>query len=360
MPAHDDVVPLRPQRISKTSVLYVLLFLLACFYVVQSTMVNDTPYINLHVWGQGHEKLPYQRRDLLAPLLRAAEHNHTLMQHAAAQHGLGTFADPLNYPLFFINLASLILCGLMATLMYRYASRGPLWWLPSSLLLILFIVSVSLRWEHRYLFPYDMLSMFFFTLGLFCIYCDRAWLLIPLMPIATANRETTIMWIPLLLLFAWHRHKTPHESLQSRRHVLVPLFIAAALAVIWLLTVHHMAAPFLHNDASENYPRFFKNLHALLTLKGVIESVSAFAFSVPFLFIFRNRITDPLLKTFFPILPLWILIMLYQGEIVESRVFAELFPYAAVTATLILQKTYLPLDSDTVRRPSDASTGGDC
>ena len=321
---------------------FCILYLFACFYLVQSARVNDIPYINLHDWAHGRAGLPYQRRDLLAPLLRAAEQNPSIGRRVAAQHGLGIFADPDNYPLFVINLASILLSGLLVTLLYRRASKGPLWWLPASLLLVFLVFSISLRWEHRYLFPYDLLSMFFFTLGLVLI--DRGWayLLIPLMPLATANRETTIMWVPLLAITAWLTYRNEADRARARRQVLLFAATATVLVVLWAVTVHHMAAPYLHNDASENYPRFSKNLHAMLTLKGWIEPFSAFAFTLPFLLAFHRRVQYPVIRaTLITMLPLWFAIMFYQGEIVESRVFAEMLPFAAVAAVLIFEGTYI-------------------
>ena len=318
--------------------IYGILFLIPCFYVVQATMVNDSTYVDLHNWAHGTAKLPYQHRDLIAPVLRLAEKSPVLIRQAAAHNGLGIFADAMNYPLFLINWVSLYLCGVLATALYRIASKGRLWWLPASVLLVFFIVSVSLRWEHRYLFPYDLLSMFFFTLGLFLIYRGWLWPLLLLMPLATANRETTIMWIPLLLLGAVDQYRT--NSL-PRRRLLEILSITALLCILWLITVHHMAAPYIHNDASETYPRLWSNLRAIRTWKGIVETGSAFAFSGFFLFAYRRRIADTSLRAYMLILPLWFTILFYQGEIVESRVFAELFPFAAVAATLIFEATYL-------------------
>ena len=70
-------------------------------------MVNDSTYVDLHSWAHGTAKLPYQRRDLIAPLLRLTEKSPVLTRSADGHYGLGIFADAMNYPLFVINLLSL-------------------------------------------------------------------------------------------------------------------------------------------------------------------------------------------------------------------------------------------------------------
>jgi hypothetical protein len=332
-----DLMPIERSSRRGTHLLYVVLFLFACFYTVHSTLSNDSAYVNLHVWAHGGAMLPYQKRALLVPLLRAAEHNRYLVHAAATNIGIGVFADPLTYPLFAIDLLSLIGCGFFVTRLYRHASSGRLYWMPSALMLVFFIVSVGFRWEHNYIFPYDFLSMFFFTAGVYWIYSGIMWPLILLMPIATYNRETTIMWVPLLLLAAWHWHR------QGRtRRVRTLCVTAAALLVIWVTVTHWMALQYPNNDASEAYPRLMENIHHLLGIKGWIQMLSAFAFTMPFILLRHRNISDRLLRTFLWIVPLWFAIMFYQGEIIESRVFTELLPYVAVIATLELERELEP------------------
>lgn len=328
----------------RNAVIYILLFLAGCFYTVHSTLTNDSPYVNLRAWSEGRERLPYQKRALLVPLIRAAEHNSRLARMGASHKGLGIFEEPANYVLFVIDFSALVGCGLLVTFLYRRASNnGALIWLPSTLLLMFFVITVGFRWEHQDIFPYDFLSMFLFSLGLYFIYRGWLWPLFVLMPIATYNRETTIMWVPLLLLAAW---VSSLEGGSQRRRVMQLCITAAILLAAWVVITHRMAQPFLHNNAMDDYPRFFKNIRYVSGPKGLIQTISVFAFTLPFLCLYFRRIPDRLLRTFFYVVPLWFGVMFYQGEIIESRVFAELIPYVAVISVLIFESSYLPAPHD--------------
>ena len=319
-------------------ILYVCTFILASLYVVHTALVQTSTHIDLNRWIEGHERLPFQRRALLIPFLHLIAHSPSV-QHFASTRSY-VLADPINVGLVVIDFLSLLGCGLLATWLYdRGTHAGRLRWAPSALMLVLYVFTAAFRYEARFIFPYDMLSMFFFTLGLYLIYRNRIWPLFLLFPVATLNRESTVMWIPLFLLAGFYRART---SSHPRQTWIRTGWISAAMTVLWVVEMHWINSFYPGNDRSEDFPRFFENLHMLTHLREWDQLFSLFAFTLPFALLSWRKIDDPVLRSFFPIVPIWVAVIFYQGVITEGRVFSELIPYYAVIAVLIFEHIYMP------------------
>jgi hypothetical protein len=319
-------------------ILYIATFMMASLFVVHTSLVNTTTHIDLYKWIAGQEKLPFQRRLLLIPLVRATAHLSIFQHFSTTRHYL--LFDPVNIALVVVDFLSMLGCGALVTLLYdRTTHNGSLRWAPSALLLMLYVFTCGFRYEARFIFPYDMLSMFFFTLGLYFIHSNRLWALLLLMPVATLNRETTLMWAPLLLMAGRYRARI---SSNPRSVWIKTALTTAAVIVLWLGITHWTKSLYPRNDASEDYPRILENLALLVSFREWDQLFSLFAFTLPFLLIFRRDIDDGVLRNFIPIIPLWVALMFYQGVFVEGRIFGELLPYAAVISVLIFEHIYQP------------------
>jgi hypothetical protein len=315
---------------------YVIMLCVACFYLIHSTIVIANRYVFIYAWMDGHERLPFQKRKLILPLLRWASTSPTIKH--VAQH-LNHMTDPLLVMMWIVDFFALLGCALIATLLYDAASKDSrLRWAPSALTVAFYTFTAVMRYEHRFIFPYDMLGMFFFTLGIYLIYKNWLWALVILMPIATYNRETTLLWVPLILLAGQY---LATRSSEPRKVWLRSGLAAAAIVVIWVAIEHHLQFEYRFNNKSEDYPRFWENILTLMQPTKWDETLSPFAFSLPFLAMLFPRVKDGLLRKFFWIVPIWIVVMFYQAIIFESRIFDELCPYMAVMAVLIFESTYM-------------------
>jgi hypothetical protein len=333
-------------------VLYICSFAIAALYVVHAGFVNTTPYIDLSQWLSGHERLPFQKRALLIPLLRAFDHSPAV-QHFAKTRSF-VLAQPVKIGLVVIDFLSLLGCGFLATRIYDRATHsGRLRWAPSALMLVLYVFTAGFRYESNFIFPYDMLSMFFFTLGIYLIQRNKIWMLFILFPIATLNRETTLMWAPVLLLAGRYRAKF---SCQPHRVWIKTALTTTALVLMWFAMMHFINGRYPHNDRSEDFPRIFYNIRLLFSPKDWDQLLSLFAFTLPFALLSWRKIDDGLLRNIFPIVPLWVALMFYQGVIIEGRIFSELLPYYAVVSVLIFEHIYLVYPAADALEEEEADT----
>jgi hypothetical protein len=108
------------------------------------------------------------------------------------------------------------------------------------------------------------------------------------------------------------------------------------LSVIWCLIVgylHHKYA----GHPSEASSRVMGNL--LKLTKPVLwpAILSGSAFLLPWIFWRRDLITARPLRACVMVLPLWVLILFYAGQILEVRIYGDISVFVAVCAVAILR-----------------------
>lgn len=320
-------------------------------------------YLNLRRFAHGYERLPFQTRLLLAPLLRWAQHSAFMVHYASRlamngyffPHGIG----PSEALEFWLDIPCVLIAGWVALRIYRAASRRHLLgWLVYPFFLVLCTVSYILHTVQNYRFVYDLPSLAFFALGLYLIYFRKSpILLVALFAIATLNRETTLFLIPFYLLseLAPRGRCDLSESAPDHRLFLLSaipavqhlrwkrlfrpevLFTAGVMLaywIVWHLFVFHL---FRHN-ASEYYPRAQFNFYCFRRLRYWPQLASACGFLLPLLPVFRRHIHDAQLRLWMAMIPVWYALMFIWGILVETRVFGELLPFMAVLGTLIAEE----------------------
>ncbi len=191
----------RPIRVGPLVVF--ALNLLATVQVVWFYLARVECHIRLLPYEQGRERIPFQYRLLLMRPMRWA-HASPAVQSAAAwltvQRGFfpnGVRAEGLVQA--GIDLLCVCVAGLGARRLYVLSSPTGLltpYLYPLTLLMVL--NTYVLLTMHSYRFIYDLPSLAFFSLGLFCIYARKhACWLAAVFVVGTFNRETTL----LLLIF---------------------------------------------------------------------------------------------------------------------------------------------------------------
>jgi hypothetical protein len=334
----------RPSECRLWRPLLLLSYLMATVQVAGCYFTLVRPYINTSMYEAGAERLPFQTRVLMMPLMRWAHHSQWAAASAAfLSHSRFWYlkpAEPEAMVQLWINIASLMAAGYATQQIYRGAresSGTPSGFLEPfvyPLFLMLCAVQYILHTIQNFRFLYDLPGVAFFAVGLYLIYFRRHPLLFAgLFVIATLNRETTLLLLPFYMLseatrganFAWKKTISP-----AALSVVVPL---AALWLSWHFYIFHV---FKHN-ISEYYPRVSLNLYTLVHPRYWPQLLSAGGYVLPFLILFRKRIADPQLRAWLWVLPLWLGFMFFWGILVETRVFGELISYLTCIAMLVAE-----------------------
>jgi hypothetical protein len=344
------------------------LYLLMTVQFVGCYLFLSRPYIDLHKYAYGYERLPFQPRLLLAPLFRWSEHSLLMIRLASHwstnsyffPHGIG----PGGVLQFYIDVPCVLIAGWVALRLYQAASRRRLLgWLVYPLFLVLCVITYILHAVQNYRFIYDMPSLMFFALGLYLIYFRKPTILfVALFAVATLNRETTLLLIPFFLLStciqpenalspttveASGQHSihlslipagsAPHRFEWKRvfqLEVAVPAALMLAYWAAWHLFIFHL----FRNNASEYYSRLNFNWYCFRRLRYYPQIFSAFGYLLPFVILFRKHLHDAQLRLWMWAIPAWVALMAIWGILVETRVYGELLPFVACAATLIAEE----------------------
>lgn len=290
-------------------------------------------WINLDTYAAGVEKMPFQGRMLMMFPLRWAEHSARLVRFAS--HHAGPMHTPDLIVVSTVALFCMAATGLLVTRWYRQVSGMRLFpWLPYTLLLTISYFNYILHCEQNFLYPYDLLSLWFFTTGVWLIYTRRFWWLLLLFPVATLNRETTIFLIPLLLLDSC----CEKDRLRLKNLLQPMLWVKVALLFgIWepiQLYVHQR----FRNNPTDLGSHVSVNLVYFSHPQFWPQLLSMGAFLPLFVLRFRRDIEDFRLRTYLWILPLWYALMFYFGMLVETRIFGELGGLLALVCALIFER----------------------
>ncbi len=224
-----------------------------------------------------------------------------------------------------INVASLLAAGWFTIRIYRASSpRRLLEPLVYPLLLVACACTYVLHTVQNFRFIYDLPSLAFFSAAMYLIYFRKPWAYFAaLFVLATINRETTLLLLPLYMI---DRASDGHGM--RWKNVIEPaaLLRVLPLAVFWAawqIFVHHR---FAHNP-SELYPRLNWNVKSLLAPFAWPQLLSASGYLLIFVVGYRKRISDPQLRSWFWIVPIWCVFMFVYGILIETRVFGELIPF---------------------------------
>ena len=212
--------------------------------------------------------------------------------------------------------------------MYWPKARVPL--LPFAVLIVVFFFDFYL--SVPYSFPYDPVSMMFLGWGLYLVLTDKFWWLLPLFAVATWNRETTVFLILARAAIALSREGRWKLRAVKMRDVLE----IGLLCGVWVaieLALHHKYA----GNATEAGARITGNLHNMLRPVLWPAILSGSAFLMPWIYWRRDLISAARLRACVLVLPLWVLMLLCVGQILEVRIYGDIAVFIAVCAAAILR-----------------------
>ena len=335
----------------KKYVSWLLVFLYGCatLQFVRYYCKTTDFYLNMSAYLSGHERLPFQERVFPIALLRPMFRSQWLMGHMA--HSNGAFTPELG-PFYLLSLVSVAIAGIYTQRLYNLVSaRHSLSFLVYPIFLFATMWSYAIHSEADYSYPYDLPSVAFFAAGLYYIYRRSYAGLFLVVLIGTFNRETTLFLIALYGIDSASRAvMSPRLAsavrLPERRPLrwlgrfdlkLVSWPRVAALGIVWLSIKLLLAHRFAANSNAENFLRIDYNL-ARLSPRLLPALLNICGYTIPLIVVFCRSLKPARFQNYLWILPVWFAIMFCSGVLVETRIYGELCPYAAVALVLIMEE----------------------
>jgi hypothetical protein len=322
---------------------------LKIFYVLATVQVAwcyfwlTRPYVNTFLYEHGQERMPFQGRCLMMPIFRLANSSSALhftgKLFAISHFWFPRPVQPEVLVQAVINIACLAITGFLTTRLYQASSRQRLLTpLIYPLTLITFAATYVFHTVQNFRFTYDLPSLAFFTTALYLIYFRRHWAwFAALFLIATINRETTLLLLPLYLIdYAFQNGRIRVQRFFDPKALALVVPLALYWAV-WVFFIHHHFAA----NRSEFYPRLSWNIKSLLLPHAWPQLLSTCGYLLPFVLLMRNRLPNQRLRAWLWLVPIWIVFMFSYGILIETRVFGELIPLVVCSSALIFEQMLL-------------------
>lgn len=296
-------------------------------------------YVNTGLYEQGRERMPFQGRMLMMLPMRLAHASFVLRWLARFfKVSYFWFPRPVSPEVMIqaaVNVICLLLAGALTTKIYEASSeRGVLTPLVYPLFLVACAATYVMHTVQNFRFVYDLPSLAFFAGAMYLIYFRKHWASFALLfMVATVNRETTLLLLPLYAINEAVKGGRLRWRLLFRPRTLMVVLPLAVFWGAWLIFVRHL---FAHNP-SEFYPRINWNVKSLLVPQAWPQLLSTSAYLMLFVVAMRRRITDPQLRAWLWLLPIWFAFMFVFGILIETRVFGELIPFVVCATALILE-----------------------
>jgi hypothetical protein len=318
------------------------LFFLAALLLVTThfslAYISETaPFLSLRAFAAGLESQPFQERVLTAWLLRGADR----FDSSQVEHGLhrmlpamGAAFDESTVVLLMIAWLSMA-ASIVITRETLVELTGDALFSSWAAFLVPYMAYFTyiLNFGPHFLLPYDLPSLFFFCAGFYLLVMRRALLLIPLIAVATLNRETSLFLIVFYVVFElWPRG-------ERKRRAAVFAY-AAGMLTAWIamrLIVLHLYG---HNPVALGSAglKLRQNLGFLVKPQHWPAFASVFGFTWPVAIVCRRYLAPGFLRGGLIIVALWFLLMLFVGVLIEIRIFGELISYMSVAVGVILHR----------------------
>jgi hypothetical protein len=318
----------------------ILIYCLATVQFVWCYLWLTRPYVNTFLYEQGSERMPFQGRALMMLPMRWA-HQSAVLRLFSEPFALSRFwfPRPVHAEVLAqaaINVICLLAAGYFTTKIYQASSkRGLLTPMVYPLLLVVCGATYVMHTVQNFRFIYDLPSLAFFAGAMYLMYLQKhRGYFAALFVVATINRETTLLLLPLYMLngaVQGGRLQWPRLFRSRTLMVVVPLAMFWAL---WQVFIRHVFA----GNVSEFYPRINWNVKSLLAPQAWPQLLSACGYLLLFVVVLRRRIDDARLKAWLWIVPIWLVFMFVYGILIETRVFGELIPLIVCAATLIVEE----------------------
>ncbi len=329
-------------------------YLLATIQFVWCYLWLTRPYVSTALYERGQERMPFQGRMLMMFPMRWAHQSHLLSwiaQPFARSHFW--FPKPVAPEVLVqavIGVACLLVAGWMTTSIYKGSSRhGLLTPIVYPVLLVVCGTTYVMHTVQNFRFIYDLPSLAFFSIAMYLIYFQRHWAwFVALFLVATVNRETTLLLLPLFAINGALQDGRLHWKKIVQPRTLAVVLPLAVFWTAWQFFLHHH---FAHN-VSELYPRINWNVKSLAAPLAWPQLLSAGGYLLLFTILMRDRIVDARLRAWLWLIPVWFVFMFVYGILIETRVFGELIPLIVCTTMLIVEDILVARMRVSLRQPA--------
>lgn len=286
----------------------------------------------MQLYVRGLERMPFQGRYLMVLPMR-------LFHGVLVTSRLGTLllqgAMPEEAVRSAVDILSLIVAGYFTVRLYQASSRLRLLTLAVYPVFLAACASTYiLRTLQNVRYPYDLPSLAFFSAAFYLMYTRKHWLYFAaLFLLATTNRETTLLLLPLYLFNQAFDDQRLRWNWKKQRKALLLVAVLGAAWVAWQLLVRHRFA----QNPTEAGRHLSENLYYLHDPHGLVQLLSSGGFLIVAVVVLWRTIPNARLRAWVWLVPLWFCFMFVVGIVVEIRVFGELIPYATVALLLVVE-----------------------
>lgn len=249
-----------------------LLLWLASIHCTQCIFFDNYSYLDLVKYEQGSERMPFQGRVAMMPILHEA-HNSPLMKYLAyyLEQGNGINHTPVEPYTpekcisFLAGLASMfVIVGVCSWFGRKY--RPDLWWLCPAFALTVFYCSYAARDMQNVWYPYDLPHAALFTV--LCVALLEKWWFIfgAAFLLDVPMRETSVYIIPCLLAVTY-----------TRRELKWGLGSSVLLLCVWAAVRGDIALHYRHNESETGF-YYHQIVHSFTHPKNWGQVASVFGF----------------------------------------------------------------------------------
>ena len=321
--------------------------LLACGHFTLLDLWRSPQFLDLPLYAQYGERMPYQGRVLMAWVLHGTAGNSRVGAVLAkiGAHLPTGLGDPYIVALListFVAVFTAVLAA-RATLLALTGDRRFASWVA---LLTLYMAYFNLLSVYglTYTLPYDVPSLALFSIAVWLVMTRRYLPLLAVFVVGSLNRETFCFVTVFLALYTWFdtRQQVTEEAPRVAwlRRVAPHVLLQALIWVAIRLMVHHV---FRNNPVDPGNSNSVFDFHLVQNVKSLLKPpqwplyLSLFGFTLPLFFCGYRWVSDrALARSLAVLLAVWAVAMMIVGVIVEIRVFDELTAFLVPAIGLIL------------------------
>jgi hypothetical protein len=320
-----------------------LVSLLAAIQIVWFYINRVPSYLNLKRYESGLERMPFQGRLLMVYPLRWAHDSPAMATMAERFTATRLFLPRQLLPEDLVQGGIYLLCvliaGLVARDLYHLHSRTRLltpYVFPLALVMIAGSYCLGALNFFRYL--YDLPSLGFFSVGLYLI--ARKYhpaLFAILFAVATLNRESSLF---LLFFFLLSSCVSEQQFVWRRALRWSSGGFTVLLALCWIgwriwTKQHFSGLPVEHG------PGVLANVASLIIPLTWPQLAGIAGYTIPFILVYRGEIRSTELRLWLKVFPVYFILMIYFGVLMEIRLFGEFIPMFACAAVLLAEEHIL-------------------
>jgi hypothetical protein len=266
-----------------------------------------------------------------------------------AKHFPADLRNPYLLVLLIVDFAAMLIALVAGrfTLMHLTGNRTFSAW--GSLLLLYMSYFNLVVGYGVFMLPYDVVSLAIFSTAVWLILTKRNFALLAVFGLGTLNRETTIFIPVFQCLYTWFSSEAPYSSEENRfaNWAVVGPFVVTQI-LLWLALRLWIRNLFVDNPLTGHMTSRWFGLHFTQNLSLLMNPpqwplvLSVFGFALP-LFVAKfdaigNRAFS---RATVVVMTLWTAVMLYEGVIIELRVFNELTAFVMPCIALIIWNEWI-------------------